>query len=291
MKRKRPATFDWELIHVTKVAEKLHAVREFIGKISPMSRTFVVVRGPITGIFNTWHEVEKHKLHLKGCVYKKFNHTKNALDWYESSLKISPIDHPDNIKVHLGYYNGDITQDKDRVCVVAAKFLHPTYKHLDFCVPGNMFCKNVQYHLVTRVLELMPDNVPISTIINSYRIAYHLNYGLNAWPARTLDFNYTDPNIAWLKREIDKRTGSTAIDWADSEFGNRAHKEAISQAMKHYRRGISFYRCIRKREAITWILIAKRVGVVPDIRRKIARMLYNRCINVNDPTNSIPFLV
>jgi len=252
---------------------------------------FAVVRGSKRGVFDTYEEVKAAGGHRTEGVYKKMR-AEDAQAWYERSLQLPLLICPGAYVVYVASACYDVTQDKDVYAAVGVSY---NGGQRAYAYPANTCAADLDFLILLDVLKTLPfAHAKLSIFTSSKRIAYGLNYNLPYWPKHEFGDRKEEPRHLWaeLRRMIADRAqaGQTvAFDWADDARGNHAHKAVLTCCVLQNRRGAyGFGRYVRREQCIAWVLCAKRARFHPDIRRLIARTLFN--IEAWDATIGIPFI-
>jgi hypothetical protein len=240
---------------------------------------FAVVKGTTTGLFSTYEEVKQIKAHLKGGVWCRFSNKLQALNWLEQSLNNPSYNGSVGTEIHLSGRCYDVTQEHDTYAAVAMQYV--TFPFKTICAQARVSpTDDLNMELFRRVLEGIPSDASrIKIVSDNYKIVYGCNYGLWAWPKHTISGPVTEKE-KYVFNQVKQR--KIQLLWSD-EKSNRARALATDCCYSQYIVKIPHFRPKYVRDqCVMWIICAKRLGVNPDIRRKIAKIVFKaQTVNEN----------
>ena len=252
-----------------------------------MDQYFVVVKGPVTGIFASYDEFSK-----VGTVYKKFfkRQKAEALAWYERSLTLPKIDkNISSLTIHTSGRHYDVSQDKDWYAAVAVVFKNDDLNQ-SFCLSANRNCEQsheLDFVAFIKALEIARTDIPLRMYTDSKRIAFGINYGLKEWPKH--DFNANTKPVLWTRIEslmAYRADLGQVISVEYEQKANIAYFQATQLCTNQcHDRSLDPIKRITRNQCIMWILCAKKLGILRDIRIFIAKLVwtttaYNTNINI-----------
>lgn len=237
---------------------------------------FVIVRGKVTGLFKTYKEVTDLGGNDRFSVFKKFNTRSSALSWYNAIIARPIVYRKNAIVIEIAFRHYDVSQERDYGCAVSMyfsdhdkrNFTKPVNEHFLLCTKANM-----DGLLFIEALKHIPIGREGGILTNCKRLAYGINYGLWNWPKH--DIVSPPPPGVFLECYKACMDRKIAVDWGEK----KAYDSCTSKCVALSEHKTSFKKEKRreaKKEALVWMLCAKRLGIIKDIARLIAQKIRTR---------------